>query len=99
MWINEGSGKLCKCAGLFEPLILVKVIKVSKSHELAHMGLDAGNINFCCMKKWDRPDCPSVQSDQYLCYSFYQLPLILTALLYFDLINAAHLTACVLIRS
>ena len=30
---------------------------------------------------------------------FYQSPLILTALLYVDLINVAYLTACAFIRS
>ena len=31
--------------------------------------------------------------------AFYQLPLILTALLHADLINVAYLTACAFIRS
>ena len=31
--------------------------------------------------------------------SFYQLPLILTALLHDDVINVAYLTACAFIRS
>ena len=43
--------------------------------------------------------CKNKRYDDYTRIYFYQLPLILIALLHVDLINVAYLTACAFIRS